>query len=340
MQPIIKRAVGRQMEKGNEEKNRKNNQYLSCHSIIGHIRCIWICPGDSRGHRKRDAFHGKKGCGIHSNSGKKGYGIHGNSGKKGYGAGHSYTWTIDTNAACTSPGLRTGACECGDRKTESITALGHSWGGTYTRIPAACTSSGISSHSCNRCSAVQDVGTISPLGHAWPDSYITIADNGTYYKNCKRCSTRLETKYNPYTITYFGNGNTGGSRSKSNHTYNTPKSLNPNGFTKQYHTFDSWNTRANGSGTKYTNGQNVNNLTAAYNGSIDLYAQWRRSSSLVTYKDWNGTTLKTQETAIGNNASPPGNPARTGYIFTGWDKSSVNIQDQTVFSEPWMTTWI
>lgn len=30
-----------------------------------------------------------------------------------------------------------------DRKTESITALGHGWGGTYTRIPAACTSSGI-----------------------------------------------------------------------------------------------------------------------------------------------------------------------------------------------------
>lgn len=200
----------------------------------------------------------------------------------------------------------------------------------YYQTEPTCTNAGTAVYSCS-CGAT-DSRSVPALGHAWPSSYTTTANNGTYYKNCTRCGARLETKYNPYTITYHGNGNTGGDTAKSSYIYNTAKALTPNGFTKQYYSFDSWNTREDGGGTKYSNNQTINNLTGVYNGNVDLYAQWKRSSSLVTYKDWSGATLKTQEVAIGEAATPPKDPKRTGYNFYGWDKSSVNIQDHTTIT--------
>lgn len=45
----------------------------------------------------------------------------------------------------------------------------------------------------------------------------------------------------------------------------------------------------------------------------------------VTFVDWDGTVLKTQEVEEGSNATPPSNPSRDGYAFTGWDKSYTNV---------------
>lgn len=40
---------------------------------------------------------------------------------------HSYTSSVTKEATCTSAGVRTYTCSCGDSYTESIPALGHSW---------------------------------------------------------------------------------------------------------------------------------------------------------------------------------------------------------------------
>ena len=54
----------------------------------------------------------------------------------------------------------------------------------------------------------------------------------------------------------------------------------------------------------------------------------------VTFKDWNGTTLKTQTVAEGSSATAPSNPTRTGYRFTGWDKTFNNVtSDLTVTAQ-------
>ncbi len=95
---------------------------------------------------------------------------------------------------------------------------------------------------------------------------------------------------------------------------------------QEYYTFDGWYTEAAG-GSKYaTNG----NLMPA--SDLTVYAHWMRSSSEVIYKDYDGTILKWQEVAIGGNATPPQVPERSGYTFTGWDKSSTNIQDHVTIT--------
>ena len=59
-------------------------------------------------------------------------------------------------------------------------------------------------------------------------------------------------------------------------SYNVSTALNMNSFTKTGYEFTGWNTSANGTGTAYTDGQSVINLTGT-----TLYAQW--SSKPIKY---------------------------------------------------------
>ena len=49
----------------------------------------------------------------------------------------------------------------------------------------------------------------------------------------------------------------------------------------------------------------------------------------VTFKDWNGSTLKSETVEIGKSATPPANPLRAGYTFTGWQPGYTNITSDT-----------
>jgi len=52
----------------------------------------------------------------------------------------------------------------------------------------------------------------------------------------------------------------------------------------------------------------------------------------VTYVDYDGTVLSTQEVADGANATPPKDPTRLGYTFTGWDSDGKDITKDTVIT--------
>ena len=88
---------------------------------------------------------------------------------------------------------------------------------------------------------------------------------------------------NTYTVVYNGNGATGGSTNSSLHTYDTPKSLTANGFTRTNHVFAGWNSMPDASGTLYLDKESVKNLTATPNGTVELYAQW------LSYSNGSGT---------------------------------------------------
>ncbi len=54
----------------------------------------------------------------------------------------------------------------------------------------------------------------------------------------------------------------------------------------------------------------------------------------VVFKDWEGTVLKTEEVTKGEAATPPSDPTREGYTFTGWDRDYTNVQrDLTVTAQ-------
>ena len=54
----------------------------------------------------------------------------------------------------------------------------------------------------------------------------------------------------------------------------------------------------------------------------------------VTFQDWNGTVLKTEQVEQGKSATAPADPVREGYTFIGWDKSFSNVQsDLTVTAQ-------
>ena len=63
------------------------------------------------------------------------------------------------------------------------------------------------------------------------------------------------------------------------------------------------------------------NVTA----NLVVTAQYSINTYTVTFKDWNGTVLKTQQVQYGGAATAPANPTRTGYTFTGWDKAFNNV---------------
>ena len=53
---------------------------------------------------------------------------------------------------------------------------------------------------------------------------------------------------------------------------------------------------------------------------------------VVTFQDWDGAELKTETVEHGSDATPPANPARTGWHFTGWSGAYQNVQAATTIT--------
>ena len=157
----------------------------------------------------------------------------------------------------------------------------HSFGSWYGNT-ATCTAGGVQYKKCGTCSYVTSA-TTTALGHSWSAEY---ADTDGYVK--KKCTrsgcTSIQTLHGIYyTIQYDGNEATSGTTESSSHEYGKATALATNGYSRTGYTFDSWNTKADGSGTKYEDGASVINLTTSHNSTITLYAQWTVNNYPVTY---------------------------------------------------------
>lgn len=87
---------------------------------------------------------------------------------------------------------------------------------------------------------------------------------------------------NTYRVSYNGNGATGGSMADTTGcTYSVPFTLRGNGFSKTYYTFNGWNTRADGTGTSYSDSAQAVNLTTVKDGTVVLYAQWMDTTAPI-----------------------------------------------------------
>lgn len=130
---------------------------------------------------------------------------------------------------------------------------------------------------------------------------------------------------NSYTIAFNGNGNTGGTTSSMTMKFDVAKNLNKNGYTRTGYTFSKWNTKANGSGTNYTNQQSVKNLTTVNGGIFYLYAQWTPNTYTIKFNGNGATSGSTASMSmtydIAKNLTANGFK-KTGYIFDGWNTNS------------------
>ena len=75
-------------------------------------------------------------------------------------------------------------------------------------------------------------------------------------------------------------------------------------------------------------------FTVAATASVSVYGRFEKivvDRFTVRFVDYNGTEISRQTVVSGNSAIAPGNPARTGYTFTGWDREfAVVTADLTV----------
>jgi autotransporter-associated beta strand protein len=122
-----------------------------------------------------------------------------------------------------------------------------------------------------------------------------------------------------FTVTYDGNGNTGGSAPVDTNSYAPAASatvLGAGTLVKTGNSLTNWNTAADGSGASYLPGG-----TLTVNSNTTLYAQWALNEYTAIYlADANGTISGTATQAVlyGTSTVPVTAVPSAGYRFVNW----------------------
>lgn len=146
--------------------------------------------------------------------------------------------------------------------------------------------------------------------------------NGANITASKDVTLYAQWKAYPYKVVFAGNGSTSGSVGSLVCEYDANVTFTANSFIRTGYTFTGWNTKADGKGSAYTDGQTVQNLTADYNDTVTLYAQWTANSYKVAFDSNNGTGTMTDQPFAYDAASAPLSAntfLRNGYVFAGWN---------------------
>lgn len=139
------------------------------------------------------------------------------------------------------------------------------------------------------------------------------ADGATLYAKTSGIWTAAN-----YTVAFSGNGATSGTMQSLSLTYGQSKALTSNAFKKTGYVFNGWNTKADGTGTKYSDQETVLNL--ATSGTVTLYAQWIAGNS-TSYKVEHYFEDLTGKFVVDNSKTQS---------FTGVTNSTVNASEITV----------
>ena len=123
-----------------------------------------------------------------------------------------------------------------------------------------------------------------------------------------------------YEISFNANGGTGTMEHKVL-TYDLESNLTKNTFIREGYTFKEWNTKADGSGTSYSDEQSVKNLSSMENAVVDLYAQWEENNLEISF-DANGGTGTMDKFYLKQNENknlPLNTFTKIGYKFKEWN---------------------
>ena len=143
-------------------------------------------------------------------------------------------------------------------------------------------------------------------------------------------------KWSPihYDIKFDKNTADAGSMTGQNIAYDTTTALTKNGYTKKGYSFTGWNTKADGSGTKYADEADVTNLSYTDGDTITLYAQWSANPYKLTF-DANKGSCSEASRMVKYDSTYGVLPTATriGYTFAGWytlENNGVKVTKDTV----------
>lgn len=126
-----------------------------------------------------------------------------------------------------------------------------------------------------------------------------------------------------YTISFDGNGSTGGTMDNVAVDYDETLTLPANGYTKEGYKFLGWATTSTSTTVAYANEQSVSNLTAENNATVYLYAIWKENAFTITYNANGGVgTMQKQKVPFDVTMElSTCTFTKEGYNFKGWATS-------------------
>ncbi|MCH3943858.1 MAG: leucine-rich repeat protein [Atopobiaceae bacterium] len=151
-----------------------------------------------------------------------------------------------------------------------------------------------------------------------------------------------ETAASSYVVHFDANGGSG-SMADESMTYGVAANLTTSSFTRSGYAFAGWNTKEDGTGTSYADGQSVEDLDISGTSTVTLYAQWKAQHK-VTYSVTGdvpaGYSVPVDDNAYvkGDSVTVAAVPSESGYTFSGWtvdgkEASSFTMDDSDVTVE-------
>jgi len=141
-----------------------------------------------------------------------------------------------------------------------------------------------------------------------------------------------------YEVNFRSNGGNG-TMGIQKLTYDKAEALKANTFTRSGYKFVGWNTKADGTGTSYKDGETVKNLLVS--GTLFLYAQWQKEETPVettytaTFKA-DGVTVATVTFKAGDTklSNVPAVPAKAGYAgaWEDYKLGNANITINAIYT--------
>ena len=170
-------------------------------------------------------------------------------------------------------------------------------------------------------------------GHDLKGWSLTLNGSRDYYASCYYLSNSMSLYaiWEPitYSIWYSSVGGSG-SMPIQYFKYDEEQALSTNIFTRNGYKFSKWNTKSDGTGTDYEDGQVVKNLTSESYGRIYLYAKWDPINYYVHFNP-NGGEGEMDNQMFSYYERKKLNPitfTRTGYTFSYWTSGSKVYYDK------------
>lgn len=147
---------------------------------------------------------------------------------------HTYgQWVVTSLASCTSGGVETRLCDCGETQTQLIAATGHQYGDWVTTVDATCKNTGVKTRTCINCGDSKNEN-LNKTDHQYDNGMVTTEatcqNSGVKTYTCNTCNTtKTETiakqghAYNSGEVTKEATCQNSGTKTYTCNTCNTTK---------------------------------------------------------------------------------------------------------------------